>query len=377
MRPLGSRRAVRPSMEMFVSAQTKRLLSLKFCEASTDVIGASTVPSYQKHLSPERSIGLATRAEFGDAVWPTLNYSAWRETAATLQLWTQVVGKIRLALTPWLNHGWHVPLYVNAHGLGTSLIHAGATLLEIDFDLVHHRLIVRTSNARDRGFALAPMSVAAFYERLMSVLGEAGITVAIDVHPNEVVAPIRFPDDETHAAYDAESAHAFWCALVHTDRVFKQFRTAFLGKSSPVHFFWGSFDLAVTRFSGRPAPKHPGGVSGLPDAVTCEAYSHEVSSAGCWPGSDAYPQAAFYSYAYPKPVGFEHAVVAPEGAFWSAEMSEWLLPYDTIRTAADPDASLLEFLQTTYRAAADLGAWDIKLECSVGVARHPRSLDYT
>ena len=150
-----------------------------------------------------------------------------------------------------------------------------------------------------------------------------------------------------------------------------------LGKSSPVHFFWGSFDLAVTRFSGRPAPKHPGGVSGLPDAVTCEAYSHEVSSAGCWPGSDAYPQAAFYSYAYPKPVGFEHAVVAPEGAFWSAEMSEWLLPYDTIRTAADPDASLLEFLQTTYRAAADLGAWDIKLECSVGVARHPRSLDYS
>ena len=333
--------------------------------------------STQKHPSPEPSIGLAMRAEPGNAVWPTLDYPTWRETAATLQLWTQVVGKIRLALTPWLNHGWHVPLYVNAHGLGTSLIHAGATLLEIDFDLVNHRLIVRTSNAPDRGFALVPMSVAAFYERLMSELGEAGIAVAIDVHPNEVVAPIRFPDDETHAAYDAGSAHAFWCALVRADRVFKQFRTAFLGKSSPVHFFWGSFDLAVTRFSGRPAPKHPGGVSGLPDAVTCEAYSHEVSSAGFWPGSETYPQAAFYSYAYPKPVGFEHAVVAPEGAFWSSEMNEWLLPYDAIRTAADPDASLLDFLQTTFRAAADLGAWDPKLECSVGVARHPRSLDPT
>jgi Family of unknown function (DUF5996) len=321
------------------------------------------------------SLGLAMRSEPGDTVWPTLDYATWRETAATLQLWTQVVGKVRLALTPWLNHGWHVPLYVNVHGLGTSLIHAGATLLEIDFDLVNHRLIVRTSDAPDRGFALAPMPVAAFYRRLMSELDGAGLAVAIDVNPNEVVAPIRFPDDETHAAYDANAAHAFWCALVRTDRVFKQFRTAFLGKSSPVHFFWGSFDLAVTRFSGRPAPKHPGGVSGLPDAVTCEAYSHEVSSAGFWPGSDAYPHAAFYSYAYPKPAGFEHAVVAPEGAFWSIEMSEWLLPYDTIRTAADPDASLLEFLQSTYRAAADLSVWDAKLECGVGVARHPRSLD--
>jgi Family of unknown function (DUF5996) len=315
------------------------------------------------------------RPEPDQTVWPVLDYSAWRETAATLQLWTQVVGKVRLALTPWLNHGWHVPLYVNAHGLGTSLIHAGATLLEIDFDCVNHRLIVRTSNAPDRGFALAPMSVAAFYGRLMSELGDAGIAVAIDVNPNEVVAPIRFPNDETHAAYDADAAHAFWRALVRTDRVFKQFRTAFLGKASPVHFFWGSFDLAVTRFSGRPAPKHPGGVSGLPDSVTCEAYSHEVSSAGFWPGSEAYPQAAFYSYAYPKPVGFEHAVVAPEGAIWSAEMNEWLLPYDTIRTAADPDASLLDFLQTTYRAAADLGAWDPKLACAVGVARQPRRLD--
>jgi hypothetical protein len=320
---------------------------------------------------------VAMHSEPGRTVWPTLDYSAWRETAATLHLWTQVVGKVRLALTPWLNHGWHVPMYVNAHGLGTSLIHAGATLLEIDFDFVNHRLIVRTSDAADRGFALSPMSVAAFYGRLMAELREAGVAVAIDVSPNEVVAPIRFPDDETHAAYDANAAHAFWCALVRTDRVFKQFRTAFLGKSSPVHFFWGSFDLAVTRFSGRPAPKHPGGVSGLPDAVTCEAYSHEVSSAGFWPGNDAYPQAAFYAYAYPTPAGFDHALVAPEAAFWSAAMNEWLLPYDAIRTAADPDALLLEFLQSTYRAAADLGNWDPKLACAVGVARRPRSLNPT
>jgi Family of unknown function (DUF5996) len=320
-------------------------------------------------------MSLTMRPEPDSTAWPVLDYPAWRDTAATLQLWTQVVGKIRLAFTPWLNHSWHVPLYVNARGLGTSLIHAKAKLLEIDFDFVNHRLILRTSDGLDGGFALAPMSVAAFYRRLMSELAEADITVAIDVNPNEVVAPIRFPDDEMHVAYDADAAQAFWRALVRTHRVFNQFRTAFLGKSSPVHFFWGSFDLAVTRFSGRPAPLHPGGVSGLPDAVACEAYSHEVSSAGFWPGSDAYPQAAFYSYAYPKPLGFDRAMVSPDSAFWSRDLGEWLLPYDTIRTAADPDVSLLEFLQTTYRAAADLGAWDAGLECAVGVARQPRGLD--
>jgi Family of unknown function (DUF5996) len=318
---------------------------------------------------------LKENLKYSSVVWPTLSYSTWRETAVTLQLWTQVVGKIRFALTPWLNHSWHVPLYVNARGLGTSLIHAGAKLLEIDFDFVNHRLIIRTSDGQDRGFPLAPMSVAAFYQRLMSELVEADIAVAIDVNPNEVANPIRFPDDEIHASYDADAAHAFWRALVQTDRVFSQFRTAFLGKSSPVHFFWGSFDLAVTRFSGRSAPLHPGGVNGLPDSVACEAYSHEVSSAGFWPGSDAYPHAAFYSYAYPKPVGFESATVFPASAVWSAEMGEWLLLYDTVRTAEDPDALLLEFLQTTYRAAADLGAWDAELECSVGVVRQPRALN--
>jgi len=333
----------------------------------------STQEQRMGHLNP--GMDLTMRSEHGDAIWPVLDYATWRNTAATLQLWSQVVGKVRLALTPWLNHSWHVPLYVNARGLGTSLIHADAKLLEIDFDFVNHRLILRTSDGMDRGFALAPMSVAAFYRRLMSELVEAEIAISIDVNPNEVVAPISFPDDETNSSYDADAANAFWRALVHTDRVFKQFRTAFLGKSSPVHFFWGSFDLAVTRFSGRPAPLHPGGVSGLPDSVTCEAYSHEVSSVGFWPGSDAYPHAAFYSYAYPKPVGFDRAVVSPDSAFWSKAMAEWLLPYDTIRTAANPDSLLLEFLQTTYRAAADLGAWDAKLECAIGVARLPRALD--
>lgn len=310
----------------------------------------------------------------GKQVWPALNYPSWRETAATLQLWTQVVGKIRFALTPWLNHSWHVPLYVNARGLGTTLIHTGTKLLEIDFDFINHRLIIRTSDRQDRGFDLVPMSVAAFYKRLMAELGEADINVVIDVRPNEVADPIRFPDDEIHASYDAAAAQAFWRALAQADRIYSKFRTAFLGKSSPVHFFWGSFDLAVTRFSGRSAPKHPGGVGGLPDSVACEAYSHEVSSAGFWPGSDAYPHAAFYSYAYPKPVGFDGATISPSSAFWSVDMGEWLLPYDAICTAADPDAVLLEFLQSTYRAAADLGAWDKNLECSMGVARQPRGL---
>lgn len=311
-------------------------------------------------------------ADDNESPWPALNYPDWRDTAATLQLWTQIVGKACLALSPWLNHGWHVALYVNARGLGTSTIHAGRGILQIDFDLVDHRLIVRTSHAPDRGFALEPMSVATFYRRFMAQLDAAGVAVTIDVVPNEVPAPIRFPDDEVHAAYDAAAVHAFWRALVQVDRVFRLFRTAFLGKSSPVHLFWGSFDLAVTRFSGRLAPMHPGGVAGLPDAVTREAYSHEVSSAGFWPGSDAYPRAAFYSYAYPMPHGFGQATIEPAGAVWVAGMGEWLLPYDVVRAASDPDAALLRFLETTYRAAADLAGWDRSLECGIGVPGRPR-----
>jgi hypothetical protein len=304
--------------------------------------------------------------------WPALPYPAWSDTALTLQLWTQIVGKVRLALSPWLNHGWHVPLYVDARGLGSSAIHSPAGPFEIGFDFVAQRLVVRSAWAAERGFALAPMSVARFHERLMDELAALGIDVRIDPMPNEVADPVPFARDEVHAAYDAAAVHAFWRALVEVDRVLRIFRTSFLGKSSPVHFFWGSFDLAVTRFSGRAAPLHPGGIPGLPDPVTREAYSHEVSSAGFWPGSTAHPEPAFYSYAYPSPAGFAEARVAPAGAHWSAAMGEWLLPYEAVRHAADPDAALLRFLESTYRAAADLGHWPAELECETGVPRRPR-----
>jgi len=306
--------------------------------------------------------------------WPVLDYAQWRDTLQTLHLWTQVVGKVRLTLSPWLNHGWQVPLYVTARGLGTTAIHAEGGIVDVEFDFVDHRLVIRNSEGPDRGFPLAPMSVATFYRRLMSELKAAGFAVAINVMPNELPAPIRFPDDETHKSYDAEAVHRFWRALVQVDRVFKLFRTSFLGKCSPVHFFWGSFDLAVTRFSGRRAPVHPGGFPGLPDPVTREAYSHEVSSAGFWPGNEAYPNAAFFSYAYPTPAGFAQAAVGPAGAFFSETLGEWMLPYDAVRTAADPDAALLDFLSSTYRAASELAGWDRSLDCGMGVARTPRTV---
>ncbi|SEB20406.1 DUF5996 family protein [Variovorax sp. YR216] len=306
--------------------------------------------------------------------WPVLDYAQWRETLQTLHLWTQIVGKVRLTLSPWLNHGWQVPLYVTARGLGTSAIHAGGGIVEIEFDFVEHRLVVRGSEGPDGGFDLGPMSVASFYRRLMRELQTAGFPVTINVVPNELPSPIRFPDDEMHASYDADAVHRFWRALVQVDRLFKVFRTSFLGKCSPVHFFWGSFDLAVTRFSGRAAPVHPGGFPGLPDPVTREAYSHEVSSAGFWPGNDAYPDAAFFSYAYPTPPGFGQAKVGPGEAIWSDAMGEWLLPYDAVRKAADPDAALLEFLSSSYRAASDLAGWDRGLACGVGVPGRPRAV---
>ncbi len=309
-----------------------------------------------------------------DTVWPDLPFPAWHDTAATLHLWTQIVGKVRLKLAPWVNHGWQVPLYVTARGLGTSPMPVGREILEIEFDFISHRLVARTSLGDEQTLPLEPQTVADFHRRVAGLLNRVGVEVAINEMPNEVANPIPFSRDDTHAAYDAAAAHRFWRALVQVDRVFKLFRTGFVGKASPVHFFWGSFDLAVTRFSGRPAPRHPGGVPGLPDAVTREAYSHEVSSAGFWPGNDALPEAAFYSYAYPEPTGFRTRPVT-EGARFDPKIGEFILPYDAVRSAPEPDAKLLDFLSTTYAAAADCGQWDrTALECDIGVAGRVRPL---
>jgi hypothetical protein len=305
--------------------------------------------------------------------WPELPYNAWKDTRDTLHLWTQIVGKIRLALTPWLNHSWHVPLYVSARGLTTSPIYFGSHAIEIEFNFIEHKLDITTSDGYREQITLKPRTVADFYSTVMTALREAGIRVEITDFPCEIPGAIPFSTDRTHAAYDAEYAERFWRVLVQVDRVFKQFRSGFIGKSSPVHFFWGSFDLAVTRFSGRPAPLHPGGVPGLPDAVVRDAYSREVSSAGFWPGGGGVDYAAFYSYAYPEPDGFRTSTVEPSSAFFSETLGEFLLPYDAIRAAPDPDAALLAFLNSTYEAAARAGKWDrAALECAPGIPGVPK-----
>jgi len=299
--------------------------------------------------------------------WPELPVAAWRETYGTLHLFTQIVGKIRLSRTPWLNHSWHVALYVTARGLTTSPIPDGARTFQIDFDFIDHTLRISTSDGGVRQFALAGNSVARFYATITATLAELGISIAIDETPNELPDPIRFSQDTQHASYDPQAVRRLLQILVNADRVFKQFRTSFLGKASPVHFFWGSFDLAVTRFSGRRAPRHPGGVPHLSDAVACEAYSHEVSSAGFWPGSGAIDYPAFYSYAYPEPAGFRTAKLRPDAAFFSEAVGEFILPYDAVRTAAEPDEVLLEFVQSSYEAAANAAKWDRDaLECPPG-----------
>jgi len=300
--------------------------------------------------------------------WPDLPYDAWSDTRDTLHLWTQIVGKIRLGLTPWLNHSWHVPLYVTARGLTTSPIYYGHRSLEIAFDFHEHTLDFTTSEGDRRRMSLGPRTVAEFYDAVMALLTEIGVTVKITDLPSEIPGAIAFSHDRMHAAYDAEYVKRFCKVLIQADRVFKQFRTSFIGKSSPVHFFWGSFDLAVTRFSGRRAPPHPGGVPFLADAVVREAYSHEVSSAGFWPGGSGFNQAAFYSYAYPEPKGFRTSSLEPSAAFFGEALGEFLLPYDAVRTASDPDGALLAFLNTTYAAAAGSGKWDRgALECPPGV----------
>ncbi len=308
--------------------------------------------------------------------WPELRYTAWKDTAATLQLWTQIVGKTRLALTPWLNHSWHVTLRVTARGLATPLISAGGQDLQIEFDFLDHVLWLRTSDGQQRRLSLRPMPVAEFYSDFLQLLSNAGMDVRLDDMPNEIADAIPFARDFTHGAYDRESAQRFWRVLLASHAVFQRFRTGFLGKASPVHFFWGSFDLAVTRFSGRSAPRHPGGVPHLPDAVAREAYSHEVSSAGFWPGGGAIDYPAYYSYAYPAPQGFAQAPVQPAEAFFSNELSEFILPYDAVRTAPDPERALMEFLESTYAAAADLGHWDRAcLECDIGRIGKPRPVE--
>lgn len=290
--------------------------------------------------------------------WPSLPFQEWKDTYATLHMWTQMVGKIRLVQTPWVNHSWHTTLYVTSRGLTTSPIPYEARTFQIDFDFIDHKLLVQTSDGEVKTMSLVPRSVADFYEELFAKLAELNLKMKIHTTPNEVVTPIAFDKDKEHASYDADYANRFWRVLVQADRVFKQFRARFIGKCSPVHFFWGSFDLAVTRFSGRRAPEHPGGVPHLPDWVTREAYSHEVSSCGFWPGSDQIPQPVFYSYAYPEPEGFRTATVRPSGAGYNPELREFIFPYDEVRQSASPDEALLDFLQSSYEAAADSGAWD-------------------
>jgi hypothetical protein len=309
-----------------------------------------------------------------DNQWPELPYAEWKETCLTLQLWTQIVGKIRLAHTPWLNHSWHVTLYVTARGLTTSPIPRDKGAFQIDFDFIDHVLVIRNSDGHYRGLPLAQKSVAEFYGEVIGALAELGLDTTINTMPCEIADCVPFDQDHMHAAYDRDYAHRFWRVLSSTHGVFAQFRTGFLGKASPVHFFWGSFDLAASRFSGRRAPPHPGGVPHLPLSVAREAYSHEVSSAGFWPGGGAY-DAAFYSYAYPTPPGFAESPVRPAQAYFSTDLGEFILPYRSMRGSPDPEHLLIEFLESTYRAAAELARWDRQgLECAYGEIGRPRSV---
>ena len=293
-----------------------------------------------------------------DLTWPPLPLEAWADTHATLHLWMQIVGKIRLVQGPAVNHSWHATLYVTPRGLTTSPIPDGARSFEMTFDFIDHQLAIVTSDGQTGRVPLQPQSVMAFYTRLMDELGRLGIHVKIHRKPNEVAEAIPFDRDDVHKSYDAEFANRYGRVLVQADRVLKQFRARFIGKCSPVHFFWGAPDLAVTRFSGRRAPEHPGGVPNLPDRVAREAYSHEVSSCGFWAGGGPISYPAFYAYAYPEPSGFASAPVQPADAFYSQDLKEFILPYDVVRQSDAPDETLLVFLQSTYEAAADLGQWD-------------------
>jgi len=290
--------------------------------------------------------------------WPDLPLDAWEPTFATLHRWTQIVGKVRLARTPWINHSWHVVLYPTSRGLTTSPMADGVRTFDIDFDFVDHRLLVQTSDGRARGFALTPMPVAHFYARVLETLAALGIHVAIHGTPNEIEDATPFTDDHAHASYDPDFVNRWWRIVARTTAVLQGFRARFIGKCSPIHFFWGSFDLAVTRFSGRRAPRHPGGIPHLPDAVTREAYSHEVSSVGFWPGGSGVSGAAFYAYFAPEPAGFATAKVSPDAAYYDPQLGEFLLMYDALREAPSPSEALLEFCRSSYDAGARLAHWD-------------------
>jgi hypothetical protein len=310
---------------------------------------------------------IASRNE-NDEVWPALPQAAWSDSCTTLQLWTQIVGKIRLALTPPLNHTWNVTLYPTVRGLTTSLMPHGTRFLQIDFDFVQHQLLLQASDGQTQTVALRPMTVAAFYGEVMAALDALAMPVSIWQMPVEMADPIPFHQDSTHKAYDPEYVQRFWRVLLQTTRVFSVFRARFTGKVSLVHLFWGALDLACTRFSGRVAPEHPS-MAGLPDRVTRDAYSHEVSSCGFWPGTPGV-EPLFYSYAYPEPTGFNEYAIQPEEASFNPSMGEFVLPYEAVRQSADPDATLLAFLQTTYEAAADLAHWDRRsLEAGKRTAR--------
>ena len=307
--------------------------------------------------------------------WADIPYEPWRETCTALHLYTQIVGKYRLARTPWINHSWQATFYVSARGLTSSLVPDGSGGVEIGFDLLDHIVTGSATDGRRAQFSLGPMSVAEFHRRFIDMIASLGGTPEFHGVPNEVPDPVPFVQDRAKRPYAADAVTRYFQALVAVERVLKRFRTEYLGKVSPVHLFWGSFDLAVTRFSGRTAPLHPGGVPGLPDEVTREAYSHEVSSAGFWPGSGGVDFPAFYSYAYPTPHGFSAVQPEPEAAYFDNDLGEFLLPYDAVRRSNDPEATLMSFLDSTYRAAANLGGWDRPaLECPPGIPRRPRPL---
>lgn len=306
------------------------------------------------------------------AEWPQLRYDLWRETGAAVHLWAQIVGKYRLAHTPWVNHSWHATFYVTPRGLTTGPVPDGRHMITVDFDLWDHRLVASAEGGPSCSFALEPMSVAEFFDRTRETIRAVGGSPTIHGAPNEVPDAVPFADDTAPRPYHADAVRRYHTALLRIEPVFSHFRTSFVGKVSPVHLFWGALDLAVTRFSGRRAPPHPGGIPNLPNPVTREAYSHEVSSAGFWPGGNGADEAMFYSYAYPEPEGFRTAFV-PSPAYYHEGLGEFVLPYEAVRRATDPSDALLGFLRATYEAVADLGHWDrAALECKLGRPRVPR-----